>query len=68
MNNRHRATIILSSIIMAIVFASLILISCREKSKESFIILTRTAGRVENPDLFASESLKINFPTEIVAD
>jgi len=52
---------------MAFAFASFILISCREKSKEGCIILTRTAGRVENPDLFAAEAWKFNFPTEIVA-
>ena len=63
---RLRPTI-LFFIIMAIVFASFILISCREKSKEGCIILTRTAGRIENPNLFAAESQKFNFPAEIVA-
>lgn len=63
---RLRPTI-LFFIIMAIVFASFIFISCREKSKEGCIILTRTDGRIENPNLFAAESQKFNFPTEIVA-
>ena len=52
---------------MAIGFACLFLTSCREKSKEDSIILTRTAGRIENSNLSATDSKKYILRSEIVS-
>jgi len=64
--NKQRTTI-LFLIIMAIGFACLFLTSCREKSKEDSIILTRTAGRIENSNLSATDSKKYILRSEIVS-
>ena len=52
---------------MATGFACLFLTSCREKSKEDSIILTRTAGRIENSNLSATDSKKYILRSEIVS-
>ena len=64
--NNTRSTIVFS-FLMAIVFASFFLTSCREKSKEGSIILTRTAGRIENSNLSAADPRKFILRSEIVA-
>jgi hypothetical protein len=64
--NKTRATIVFS-FLMATGFASLYLTSCKEKSKEGRIILTLTAGRVEESNFSAGNSQKLILRSEIVA-
>ena len=63
--NKTGATIVFS-FLMAIGFGSLFLTSCREKSKEGSIILTRTAGKIENSNFTAADSRKYILRSEIV--
>lgn len=61
----YRSTIVFS-FIMATGIGCLFLTSCREKSNEAGIILTRTAGKIENSNLYATDLRK--YPrSEIVA-
>jgi hypothetical protein len=63
--NKTGATIVFS-FLMVIGFGSLFLNSCREKSKEDIIILTRTAGKTENSNFFAADSQRNILRSEIV--
>jgi hypothetical protein len=64
--NRFRATIFFY-LFMAIGIASLPLTSCKRDSDEGTIILTRTAGRVENSSFSSANSRKYILRSEIVA-
>ena len=60
-------TTILFFLIMAIGFVCFFLNSCRDKSIETFIILTRTGRRIENSNLQSTDSMKLISRSEIVA-
>jgi hypothetical protein len=62
----HRTTIVFF-FFMTLGFFSLFLTSCRGKSTEGSIILTRTAGKIENSNFSAADSRKYILRSEIVA-
>ena len=64
--NNHRSTIVFL-FIMATGISSLFLTSCREKLKEASIVITRTAGKIENSNFSAASSRKYILRSEIVA-